>query len=152
MAPEPPGRALDLRAAVGAADQRTLGKDDDVGHHVADDDDVAGHLEGRPAADGDLGGDGGVVLDQRDVGDERLAAGQLEDALEEERRQRLAGDALALGAGDRLGDARLDLGGVERRALGDRVGDEDAAKTFAELDFQRCFATASASSRRWSTG
>src|SRR5436190_23865022 len=47
--------------------------------------------------DGDLGRDAGVVLDQRDVGNEALTLGELEDAFEQIRRRRLAGDAGSMG-------------------------------------------------------
>ena len=118
-----PSRPAALRIVARRSEPRTSGPsgdDDDVGHHVADDDDPAAARScglGRELASATAicGGDRGVVLDQRDIGDEALAVGQLEDALEQERRQRPCGRRPARSASrDRLGDPRLDLAGVER--------------------------------------
>jgi hypothetical protein len=85
----------------------------------------------------DLGGGGGIVLHQRDIGGKAPAAGQLEDPLQQEWGQRLARDALGLRATNGLGDAVLDLGCVERLALGDRIGDQHAAHPHLELQRDR---------------
>ena len=130
------GTAADRGAAVGAADQRALGEDDDVGHHVADDDDVTGHLSAASA----------VAMSAATAAlcstSAMLATSDLPPVSSKMRLRRNGVSALretpSRSAPAMASAMRSSIAAASSAALfGDRVGDEDAAKTLAELDFQQ---------------
>ena len=60
---------------------------------------------------GDLGGDAGVVFEQRDVGGESFAVAAFGEAGEQERRHLISLDSLLVGSFQRFGKELFDLGG-----------------------------------------
>ncbi len=78
--------------------------------------------------DGDLGGDAGVVLRQREVGRDAAAVGRLGDAAQHERRDRRAGDAGGVTVGEGLIERRGQLAWVEFGVLWNRHGQQHARR------------------------
>ena len=95
--------------------------DHDVVDDVADHEE-AGHRARGPRP-GDVGGDPDVVGGDLEVDLEAGAAGDLDDPLQQERRDVLAGHPLGLA--ERLGERGVVDGGVELTLGGQRVGDQD---------------------------
>ncbi len=126
----------DRGAPVRAAHQRSFGDDDDVGHHVADDDDPAGcaHLSSLLSATAISAATRALFSTSAILADEALALGELEDALQAGTASGPCGRPLRVGILDRFLDTRRDhLGRQRAGSRGSGGAHEHAAQPEREL-------------------